>query len=487
MTLAYHNQQSDYRYKWHVMATVGIGVLLGTIDGSIVNVALPTLVRELHTQFAAVQWVVLAYLLTIATLMLSIGRLADMVGKKKLYMTGMLVFTGGSALCGMATSIEWLISARVIQGVGAAMMTALGAAILTQAFPPSQRGRVLGINGAVVSIGIIIGPVVGGLLIASLSWHWIFLVNIPIGIAGAIMARRYVPAGMAQTSGQRFDYPGAGLLFILLLSLMLAMTLGQRLGFGAPLVLALACTSTIALGLFIAVENKSSCAIVDIRLFHNVELSMNLFNGFITFVVLGGTIILMPFYLENVLGYSPRHTGMLLAVVPIALGISSPISGALSDRFGANIITLCGLSMLLVGLLGLSTLGKETSAMHYILLYLPSGIGMVLFQSPKNSAIMGSAPAEKTGIVSGLLALTRTLGQTTGVAMIGALWAALVSYFSMQQGGNISHVSVEAQVSAINYTFKIMSGLVVFAIILTLLVRRKQVMQKRSTIDVPAN
>ena len=179
-------------HKWLVLAAVAMGVFLATIDGSIVNIALPTLVNSLHVPFALVEWVVLAYLLTITTLMLSIGRLADMVGKKSLFLAGMIIFTTGSLLCGLSTTIGYLIASRVIQAVGAALTMALGTAIVTEAFPSEERGRALGLNGLMVSLGIIIGPTLGGLLLEHFSWNWLFFVNLPVGLAGIIMVIRYV-------------------------------------------------------------------------------------------------------------------------------------------------------------------------------------------------------------------------------------------------------------------------------------------------------
>ncbi|HMR65058.1 MAG TPA: MFS transporter, partial [Anaerolineae bacterium] len=187
-------QNIDYSRKWYIMAAVSMSIFLATIDGSIVNVALPTLVRELQADFATVQWVVLAYLLTQSTLLLGVGRLGDMVGKKPIYVSGFVVFTIGSVLCGLSPTVGWLIGFRVLQALGAAMMLALGAAIVTEAFPPYERGKALGIIGTSVSIGVVVGPTLGGILLQTLSWHWIFFVNLPVGIVGTAMALRFIPA-----------------------------------------------------------------------------------------------------------------------------------------------------------------------------------------------------------------------------------------------------------------------------------------------------
>jgi EmrB/QacA subfamily drug resistance transporter len=455
-------QSVDYSRKWYVMAAVAMGVFLATIDSSIVNVALPTLVRAFGTEFAVVQWVVLAYLLTVTTLMLSMGRLGDMIGKKPLYAAGLVVFTLGSVLCGLSPSVYWLIGSRVLQAVGAAMTMALGMAIVTEAFPPSERGRALGISGSMVSVGIVVGPVLGGILLGALSWHWIFFVNLPVGIVGVWMVIRYVP-DLKPAGGQRFDLLGALTLFVSLMALLMALTLGQGVGFTQSGILALFAAWLVFLVIFVAIERNSKQPMIDLSLFKNRLFNVNLITGFITFVCMSGTIILMPFYLENVLGYDPRSVGFLLAVVPIAVGIVAPISGSLSDRFGTRPITVIGLLALLGGFYAISTLDTQTSALGYVLRFLPIGIGMGVFQSPNNSAVMGAVPRTRLGVASGLLSITRTLGQSAGIAALGALWASRVAYragSALPAGATSAPAPV--QVAALGDTF------VVTVILLTL-------------------
>ncbi len=472
-------QAIDYSRKWYVMAAVVMGIFLTTIDGSIVNLALPTLVRTFGTDFATVQWVVLAYLLTISTLMLSIGRLADMIGKKPLYTVGFVIFTIGSVLCGLSPSIYWLIVFRVVQGIGGAMLLALGLAIITEAFPSNERGRALGITGAAVSVGIVVGPTLGGFLVDSFSWRWIFYVNLPVGIAGTWLAISTLPT-VKPSGGQRFDFIGAIALFISLLCLLLALTLGQQSGFDDRKVWLLAGGFILFLGLFIVVELRNEQPMIDLRLFRNSKFSVGLITGFVTFMAIAGTILLMPFYLENVLGYTPREVGLLLAVVPIALGITAPLSGSLSDRFGTRPITVIGLAVLVIGYYALSTLKVDTSAAGYILRFMPIGIGMGIFQSPNNSAIMGTASRQRLGVVSGMLAMTRTLGQTTGIALLGALWASRVFYYAGQAlSDSATEASPEAQAAALNDTFLI----IVVAMVTNLLLAIGAMIQERRRAD----
>jgi EmrB/QacA subfamily drug resistance transporter len=435
------------------MIAVGMGIFLATIDSSIVNVALPTLVRALDTDFAIVQWVVLAYLLTLTTLMLSMGRLADMIGKKLLYMTGFVVFTIGSVLCGISPSVYWLIGFRVVQAVGGAMALALGAAIITEAFPGSERGKALGVSGLIVSLGIVVGPTLGGLLLDSLSWHWIFLVNLPVGILGTLAVWRFVP-DFKPGGGQRFDYSGAITLCITLVALLLALTFGQQIGFGQPLILALFVGAAVFFAIFLMIETRTAQPMIELSLFKNRLFSLNLFTGLLTFVAIAGTMILIPFYLEEMLGYGPSQVGLLLAVLPITLGISAPISGMLSDRMGTRPISLAGLAVMLIGYYTATGLDADTSIIEYILRFLPIGIGMGIFQSPNNSAIMGAAPRQRLGIASSLLSMTRTMGQIIGIAILGALWSSRVfAYEGHLVPEGATAASISSQVAGLQDVF----------------------------------
>ncbi|MBN1218531.1 MAG: MFS transporter [Anaerolineae bacterium] len=434
--------QPDYSRKWLAMAAVATGVFLGTIDGSIVNVSLPTMMQALQTDFPTIQWVILGYLLVITCLLLSMGRLADIRGKKKVYLLGFVIFTLSSMLCGLAPGAGWLVAFRVIQAIGAAMVTALGMGIVTAAFPPQERGKALGIMGTIVSVGIAAGPALGGLLIGTVGWRAIFFVNVPVGIVGVLMVRAFVPDDIP-TGRQRFDFAGAGALFIGLLSLLLALTLGQRLGFSAPLILALLVNFVLFLVLFLLVEGKVAQPIVDLSMFHNPLFSTSLLTGFMTFVALGSSFIL-PFYLQDVLGYSATQVGLLLTVLPAMLSITAPLSGTLSDRFGTRGLTTTGLLLIAFTFLMLSTLQTDTSTLGYILRIVPLGIGMGMFQSPNNSAIMGAVGKQRLGIGSGMLAMTRTLGQTTGVAVIGTIFAARAA----MHGGQAISAELDAVSSA---------------------------------------
>jgi EmrB/QacA subfamily drug resistance transporter len=458
----------DYSRKWLVMAAVGSGIFLSTIDGSIVNLALPTLVRDFGSPFALVEWVILAYLLTISTLLLSVGRLGDMVGKKPLYTAGFVIFTIGSMLCGIAPSIYWLIFFRVFQGLGAVTITALGLAILTESFPADERGKALGIGGAVVSVGIVVGPVLGGLILGAISWRWIFYVNLPVGVAGTLMALSYVP-GIKPAGGRRFDYLGAVTLFVSLFSLLTALTWGQFVGLTDRRILLLLANAALFAALFVFSQLRAKEPLIALRLFRDSQFSIGLVSGFITFVGVAGATLLLPFYLEDVLGYDPAKAGIFMAVVPLGLGITAPLAGSLSDRFGTRLITVTGLAGVVVGYYALSTLEIGTSAAGLVSRFLPIGIGMGIFQSPNNSAIMGSAARDQLGIVSSTLAATRTVGQTSGVALLGALWASrALNYASAEGVDSASSASAGAQAAALQDTYLVTMALVATSLLLAL-------------------
>ncbi|BCY18479.1 MFS transporter [Leptolinea sp. HRD-7] len=477
---------TKYSGKWLVLLSVSFGVFLATIDSSIVNISLPTFVKELNTSLSSVQWVVLSYLLTITVLMPGIGRLADILGKKSLYILGFSIFLTGSLLCGISTQIQWLIVFRILQAIGGAFIMALGPALLAQSFPPDERGRALGINGLAVSLGIICGPTLGGIILQNLSWHWIFFVNLPVGAIAIPIALSYLPESH-RNHGEYFDLTGAFLLFLTLSSLLFSMTFAQSSGLVSFETIGLLLLCLVFLMIFIQVEKRVRQPVIDLKLFSNQILRINLITGFLTFVASAGLIFLMPFYLQNVLGYNPQLAGMLMAVFPVMLGITGPISGWLSDRFGFHLLTVTGLGILSIGYFGLIRLTPNTSAIEFALIYLPIGLGMGLFQSPNNSSILSAASAGRLGVVSSLLAITRTLGQTCGTAIIGSIWAILVIHKSGIGGSGLNNVTlapVVDQVYSLHIVAAILGFLLFIATILSLLIWLKE--YRNSKINIPS-
>ena len=466
--------------KWLILLAVGMGVFLATIDGGIVNIGLNTLVKEFNKPLVVIEWVVLAYMLTISSLMLSIGRLGDMIGKKKLFLAGLITFTLGSLLCGFSGSIYWLIAFRVLQAVGGAVNMALGTAIVTEAFPDRERGKALGILGTLVLIGIIAGPTIGGVILESLPWNWLFFVNLPVGIIGVIMVLRYVPA-YRPGKKQHFDFRGALVLFVALVSLLFALSSIQSGIVDLQWILVLFGVFITALGGFIVIEKRTPEPMIDLSMFHNRMFSVNLVTGLLVFVVTAGTMILLPLYLQNILNFGPRQSGLMLAITPVCVALVAPFSGALSDRVSSRLITAIGLVVLLTGFFLVSTLNTDTTVAGYLLRFIPVGIGIGLFQAPNNSAIMGSAPRERSGVASSLLSLNRTIGQTTGIALLGAFWERRVA--SLAAGAVYSNVTlapVTAQVEGLRETIHLVTFILATALSLSICALVVWLRQKRN-------
>ncbi len=416
---------AEQTLPWRAMLGISLGVFMATVDMSIVNITLPTLMVELGVSLATVEWVILSYALVVTSLMLGVARLGDMLGKKRVYLWGLAVFTMGSLLCGAAPGAYALIVFRGLQALGAVMMQALGVAIITDIVPPSRRGRALGLMGSVVALGLSVGPPLGGLIIGLVGWRAIFLVNVPVGILALAVVRRHIPADVPARGGQTFDAAGALILFLTLVCYALGMTMGQHGGFSSPSVLGLLALAVLGLGVFLRVQAVKSQPMVDLSMFRQGRFSLGLLMGWICFLLMGGAFIL-PLFLQMARGYAPQHVGLLMMVVPVSMGMISPWAGSLSDRYGSRLISLLGLLVLAGGCLTISGIDEYTDAWGYILRVAPMGLGMGLFQSPNNSAIMGAAPRERLGLAGGLLALSRTLGTTTGLPLLGAFFSARV-------------------------------------------------------------
>ncbi|RLT35563.1 MAG: DHA2 family efflux MFS transporter permease subunit [Chloroflexi bacterium] len=456
----------DYSRKWYVMAAMGVGSLLETIDSSSITLALPTLVDTFRIDFALVQWVVLASVLTQSALMLVMGRLGDTLGKKRIFVAGFVVAGIGAVCAGLSPTISWLIAFRVVQAVGIAMSMALMMGIATEAFPPSERGKALGVIGALVSLGIIIGPLLGGYILDYFSWRWLFFINIPIVLLGIPLSLRYLP-DVRPGGRQPFDYAGAALFFVALFALLLSTTYGQQDGYGQPLVLLLLGLSALFFTLFVLVERRHSHPVVDLRLFRMRRFSVNVVLRFISFVVYTGAGLLLPFFLKNVLHYAPGEMGLILTAMPLFFGLTAPFAGTLADRFGTRPLAVTGLVLLLIGCVALSTLNAETTTLGLLARMIPLGAGLGVFQSPNNSVIMGATPPERLGMTSSLTSVVRTVGRSTGIAIIGAFWVSQVLFHAGAGFLDATRTPVAAQVAGTRQAFWLAAGFVVLALLLS--------------------
>jgi EmrB/QacA subfamily drug resistance transporter len=441
-----------------VVGTVCVGAFLGQLDASIATLILPTLEGTFRAPVADVEWVAIAYLVVLAALVVPFGRLADLVGRKLLYVAGFVVFIAGSTMCGFAPTLLWLIVFRILQAVGAAMLQANSVAIIAAAIERRRLGRAIGIQGAAQAIGLSLGPSIGGLLIDSVGWRWVFFIAVPFGVLGTVLAwfvlPRTSPAVLqAEHRAQDgFDWTGALLLGPAVALLMVLLTFGNAWGWLSLSLLGTICLVLACLGFFLLTERRASSPLVDLSLFSSRLFGVGILAGLLSYAVLFGSLFLLPFYLQRILGQTAAQTGLLLTSIPLALGVMAPIAGVLTDRVGSRLPTVVGMSLSAVALLCISilpapgipgTLGMLTAL----------GIGLGMFTPPNNSAIIGSAPAHRLGTASGILNMTRSVGTSLGVALTGAILGLVLSAQSGQHVSSTVDATREVLQVALHETF----------------------------------
>ncbi len=408
------------RSPWIGFSAVAVGTFMSTLDGSIVNVALPSIRSRLGASIGGVEWIVTVYLLVISATLLGAGRLGDLLGHRRVFAGGMLLFTLGSALCGVAPGLGVLVASRAVQALGASAMMAMGPAAVTAIFPPERRGRALGGISSVVAAGLAAGPPIGGFLVDHFSWRAIFFVNLPVGVAGAIWASRSLPSG-SEAPGATFDRPGAAWLAAALGAGVGAIEVAPHHG-GAARALAVAAAG--ALVLLVRRERVAPSPLVDAGLFRDRVFSTGLAAGLLSYAAMFTQTLLTPFYLAQVKGLGPRDMGLMLTAVPVALSVASPVAGWLSDRFGPRWPCLSGMAALAAALAWLASADAAASLPSVAARLALAGAAMGLFQPPNNSAVMGTLPRARLGSGGGMLATARNLGMVMGVSAAGALLAA---------------------------------------------------------------
>ncbi len=410
------------RRKWLILSCVSLGTFMSTLDGSIVNISLPKIQQAFGVELATVEWVVVAYLLVVGAVLLPFGRLGEVLTFRRVYLAGFAIFTFASALCGAAPSEVALVAFRVVQGLGAGMLMAMGPAIVARTFGPGERGRALGLNAISVSVGLSLGPALGGLLTDVGSWRAIFLVNIPIGLFAIAWAARILPAE-ARGRGQSFDVAGAALSSTAVLALLLALIQGQSWGWTSPAIVGLLVAFVVLGSAFLVVEARAVQPMIDLALFRIRAFSAGLASVVIAFTGLFTATFLLPFLLEQGAGYSPLEAGILVTPIPIVTAIVAPFSGTLSDRIGPRLPASLGIAITSLGLLSLTQLPQPFSVADLGLRLGLIGLGQGLFMSPNSSAVLGSVPRARIGTASGTLAQARVDGQALGIAISGAIVA----------------------------------------------------------------
>jgi EmrB/QacA subfamily drug resistance transporter len=478
-------------WKWFILINVLIGATMSALDVSIVNVAMPTLKTEFGVTMSLIEWVAMAYMLTLTIFLPFFGRLADMFGRSKLYNAGFVVFTVGSLFCGMAPSATFLIAARVLQAIGAGLLQANSVALITQAFPGNERGKAIGIQGAVQAIAMAVGPFVGGILIATVGWRAVFYINIPIGIIGTIAALYILPPNEKSEKKETIDYLGTIFFASGLAFLVLAFNEVVNLGWGSYTIIVYFIHASILLGLFVMTELRVEHPLIDLKLFKNSTFLIGNLTGMMSYYVLFAVLFLMPFYLEKVLNYSPALTGSLLTPIPLAMALVAPFAGHISDKYGSRIMTASGMLVSALACFSFLFLGVQAHLVFLIGVLVLLGVGMGMFTPPNNSAIMGAAPREKLGLAGGVLNMMRSLGLIFGVDISGLIFTKLEHKYLADQGyGNVQHIFSNGSIPLDTKNHAFMQGFIVVIGVLVVLNLVAAVLstgkKKHGTVDAAA-
>jgi EmrB/QacA subfamily drug resistance transporter len=468
--------------KWLVLAVVAVGGFMASLNSASLIIILPTLQADLHTQLINIFWVLLAYILASAVLLLTVGRMADLWGNKRIYLWGYAIFGVGSVLSAVATNVGFLIAARFVQGVGGAMLIANASAIITHTFPKRELGRALGISSMVYAVGTTLGPIVGGLLTDALNWRWTFWVNVPIAVAGLILAYFYLYAEVGTRSGSQhegFDLLGAGLLGISFASLLYFVSFGPMDGWGSTPMLVTLGVFVVATALFFWRQLTVRQPLLDLRLFGNRLFAMANVSASLASMGMIAVLFLLPFYLEDVLHYSLFQSAVLLTPFPLTMLIVAPISGYLSDRFGSRLLSTAGMVIAAISLASLSTLDLHATYGPIAVRLVILGLGIGLFNSPNNSAVMSAAPGSRRGVASAVLGTMRNLGQMLGIGIIGAVFVSFMPFNAFLQlalTGATSATGAAEVVAAFRICYLVATGFAVIGAI-TSLIRGRHVTQ----------
>ncbi|HEX3807937.1 MAG TPA: MFS transporter [Gaiellaceae bacterium] len=425
-----HRLVTDENKKWWTLAAVSVGLFMIMLDNTIVNVALPSIRRSLGMTLEELEWIVAGYALTFAAFMLTGGKLADYLGRRRIFMAGLVVFTGASLACGLAPNGGFLIGARVVQGLGGALMNPATLSIITATFPPRERGRAIGIWAGVSAMALAIGPLVGGLLTEHVNWNWIFFINVPIGIFGLLTAPMFIEESRDESKEQRLDLPGLATSALGLFSLTYAFIEANNYGWSSARILGAFAVAAIAIAAFVLLERHQRAPMLDLSLFRNRTFSgantSMLFVGLAMF----GTFFYVSLYMQNVLKYSPVQAGASFLPMTLLIILIAPRAGALTDRIGSRWLVGFGMTLLAVMLFYYTELGAHESFWKILPGLLIGGIGMGSTMTPVTAAAMSAVAVDKAGVGSAVLNSARQVGGSLGIAVMGAIVASSTDYLS---------------------------------------------------------
>jgi EmrB/QacA subfamily drug resistance transporter len=422
---------ADENRKWWTLAAVSFGLFMIMLDNTVVNVALPSIERDLHITISQLEWIVTSYALVFAALLITGGKLADLLGRRKIFVVGLAVFTLSSLACGMAPNAGFLIGARAVQGVGAALMNPATLSIITATFPPRQRGQAIGIWAGVSALALAIGPLAGGLIVDNIGWNWIFFINVPVGVLGIVVAQFFITESRDTSHEQSVDFPGlvtsAGALF----ALSYALIEGNQRGWSSAEILGLFAAAAVLLTAFVVLESRQRLPMLDLSLFKNSSFVGANVVALLVSLGMFGVFFFISLYVQNILGYSPTRSGAIFLPMTILIILIAPIAGKLSDRIGGRWLMGGGMTLLGISLLFYQRLGLHSTFWTLLPSLVLGGIGMALTMSPMTSVAMGSVPVDKAGVGSGVLNSFRQMGGSLGIALMGAI---LASYLHAAPG-----------------------------------------------------
>lgn len=412
--------RTSERYRWYALAVIMLGSMMGTLDASIANVAIPTIARVYHHSLDDAEWVILAFMLVSASTLVFFGRLGDVLGQKRIYLTGFAIFGLSSLGCAFASSLGVLIFSRAVQAIGAAMLVSSNQALIVDTFPSERRGQAIGFNGAAVAVGLSLGPILGGAIVTFGDWRWIFLINVPVSILALLAASVVLKPKRRESHG--FDPPGALLSIAALFAISLPLSRGQVWGWTSPWTLGIGALGLALLAAFVFVERRVQAPTLDLTLFKSRVFAYSVLAALVYFVALAGLIFIVPITAQTTLHYSAFTAGFLLMPITALNVILAPVAGTLSDRVPVRYVATSGAIVVAIGLFLLSRLPLHPTLSELVVFLVVAGCGTAVFSQPNNSAIMGSAPQNRRGIAAGTLATARTTGQLLGVAVAGAVY-----------------------------------------------------------------
>ncbi len=407
--------------KWWTLAAVAFALFMIMLDNTVVNVALPAIQRDLHMSVSALEWVVSGYALSFAVLMLSGGKLADMLGRRLIFVIGLAIFALSSLACGLAASAALLIAARVVQGLGAAFMMPATLSIISATFPPKLRGTAIGIWAGVSALALAIGPLVGGLITEHISWNWIFYINVPVGALGIVAAVLIIRESKDTSHEQRLDLAGLLTSGVAFFAVTFAVIESNRYGWGSVTILGLFALAVVALAAFVIAELKQRLPMFDLQLFRNGTFVGANVVAFLVTLAMFGVFFFISLYMQQIRGYSPVRAGATFLPMTILIILIAPLAGRASDRLGSRWLMAGGMSLVGLSLLLFARLEAHTSFWGILPGLVVGGSGMALVMTPMTAAAMSAVPVDKAGVGSGMLNTFRQVGGSFGIAVMGAI------------------------------------------------------------------